>query len=110
MPLYDVSEPLSLHLKFSHNFHQDIRRIGSVTDIQILGEMTPACPLHLLEIDIAHLGWGKPTSSPSSDSFAGAPQVDGVLICYDATAQSSFTHVEDLLSKFLSAFFTSRMT
>jgi hypothetical protein len=78
----------------------DVRRIGQVTDIEILGEMTPSCPLHLLEVDIGNLGWNQPTSPPNNNSSAGAPQVDGVLICYDATAQSSFTHVEDLLSKF----------
>jgi hypothetical protein len=61
--------------------------------------MTPSCPLHLLEIDIGNLGWDQPTSHPSNDSSAGAPQVDGVLICYDATSQSSFVHVEDLLSE-----------
>lgn len=63
--------------------------------------MTPSCPLHLLEVDIHNLGWDQPTSPPNNDSSAGTPQVDGVLICYDATVQSSFTHVEDLLSKFI---------
>jgi len=61
--------------------------------------MTPSCPLHLLEIDIGNLGWDQPTSHSSNDSSAGAPQVDGVLICYDATSQPSFAHVEDLLSE-----------
>lgn len=61
----------------------------------------PSCPLHLLEVDIAHLGWEQSTAFVNKDSSAGIPQVDGVLICYDATAQSSLKHVEDLLSKLL---------
>jgi hypothetical protein len=62
--------------------------------------MTPSCPLHLLEVDIAHLGWEQSTTFSNGHSSAGAPKIDGVLICYDAAAQSSFTHVEDLMSKF----------
>ena len=67
--------------------------------MKILREMPLSCPLHLLEIDIGDLGWDQPMSHSSNDSSAGAPQVDGVLICYDATSQSSFVHVEDLLSE-----------
>jgi hypothetical protein len=63
--------------------------------------MTPSCPLHIFEVDIADLGWDHPTAHLNNDSSAGAPHVDGVLICYDATAQSSFTHVEDLLSEYI---------
>jgi hypothetical protein len=68
--------------------------------------MTPSCPLHILEVDISDLGWDQPTSPPSNDSSAGAPQVDGVLICYDATTPSSFTRVEDLLSESIAIIYT----
>ena len=76
----------------------DVRRIGMVTDIEILGEMTPTCPLHILEIDIAHLGWDDSIVA-DNDTSMSTPQVHGVLVCYDATSQSSFSHVEDLLSE-----------
>lgn len=70
-----------------------------VTDIEILGEMTPTCPLHILEIDIAHLEWDDSSTVANNDTSMSTPQVHGVLVCYDATSQSSFTHVEDLLSE-----------
>lgn len=71
-----------------------------MTDIEILGEMTPTCPLHILEVDIAHLGWNNSSTYANNDLSMSTPQVHGVVICYDATSQSSFTHVEDLLSEY----------
>ena len=49
--------------------------------------------LRVIEVDLAEL---KLLNSSSSVWPESAPQIDGVIICYDASDAQSFTHVEKL--------------
>jgi GTPase SAR1 family protein len=68
------------------------RRVGRVTH----NENSPDCPLHVLEVEASICNLD---NSDSKGPFwpEGAPRVDGVLICYDASDEESFTPVENLL-------------
>jgi len=71
----------------------DTRRIGRI----IHNEDNPDCDLHILEV-----GTSVPRVHPSSKKGSlfwpdGAPPVDGVIICYDASSRLSFGPVEELL-------------
>lgn len=72
--------------------NSDTRRIGQIGR----NENNPDCPLHVLEVEAS-------TSSIDVSKDAvwpdGAPSVDGVLICYDASDEVSFRPVENLLRK-----------
>lgn len=78
------------------------RRVGRVDEIIIDDEVFPfARILHILEVDIDSLKLESDIKSqlpPLATGFAG-PQVDGVMICYDASSTSSFVYIESLVRR-----------
>lgn len=59
----------------------------------------PDCSLYVIEIDIV----ASRLDPPPSKAIAwpeGTPRVDGVIICYDASDEASFSPVESLLGEF----------
>ncbi|KAG7099241.1 hypothetical protein E1B28_001104 [Marasmius oreades] len=86
---YDLSEP-SLPLPGANPSIRYTRRTGRVTQ-----EDGSDCPLTVIEVDITD-AMLESSISPV-DNLPEALKVDGVIICYDASVESSFTPVEDLL-------------
>lgn len=85
---YDLSAPSSLGpspspLRFT-------RRIGRIRQAEDLSD----CLLHVIEVDMAPTNVGLPPI-PEGD-----PPINGVVICYDSSDQSSFQPVENLLSEY----------
>lgn len=70
-------------------FPLDISRLGRVNQGP---NMTG--PLRVLEADLSEFCLDDPSSKVWPDF---APRVDGVIVCYDSSSLSSFTHVERLV-------------
>lgn len=73
--------------------HSDAYR---TTRVPIAGP-APDRLLRTLEIDIAALDLNQTESLKLLP--LGVPSVDAVMVCYDVSDESSFGHVEDVLSK-----------
>uniref|UniRef100_A0A0W0G3J5 Ras GEF n=1 Tax=Moniliophthora roreri TaxID=221103 RepID=A0A0W0G3J5_MONRR len=86
---YDLSEP-STPLPGANSSIRYTRRVGRVAQ-----EDGSDCPLNVIEVDITD-SMLESSISPV-DNLPEALKVDGVIICYDASVESSFTPVEDLL-------------
>ncbi|EEB92382.1 hypothetical protein MPER_09117 [Moniliophthora perniciosa FA553] len=86
---YDLSEP-SASLPGANSSIRYTRRVGRVAQ-----EDGSDCPLNVIEVDITD-SMLESSISPV-DNLPEALRVDGVIICYDASVESSFTPVEDLL-------------
>ncbi|KAF9270242.1 ras GEF [Marasmius fiardii PR-910] len=86
---YDLSEPTP-PLPGANASIRYTRRTGRVTQ-----EDGSECPLTVIEVDITD-NMLESSISPI-DNLPEALKVDGVIICYDASVESSFTPVEDLL-------------
>ena len=74
------------------NLNPDTRRTG-----RLAHEDGSNCPLNVIEVDITD-SMLESSISPV-DNLPEALRVDGVVICYDASVEASFTPVEDLLRK-----------
>lgn len=59
----------------------------------------PDCSLYVIEIDIVASRLDPPPSKATAWP-EGTPRVDGVIICYDASDEASFSPVESLLGEF----------
>lgn len=67
----------------------DTSRVGNIPQNQ-----SPAGTLRVLEVDLTELKLSNPSNSVWPES---APNVDGVIVCYDASNEKSFVHVEKLI-------------
>ena len=70
-------------------FPTDTSRLGKINQGP---NMTGS--LRVLEVDLADFHLDDPSSKVWPDC---APRVDGVIVCYDSSSLSSFTHVERLV-------------
>ncbi|KAL0571812.1 hypothetical protein V5O48_010142 [Marasmius crinis-equi] len=86
---YDLSEP-SAALPGARPSIRYTRRTGRFTH-----EDGSSCPLNVIEVDITD-AMLESSISPV-DNLPEALKVDGVIICYNASVEASFTPVEDLL-------------
>ncbi|KAJ8084022.1 hypothetical protein PM082_002789 [Marasmius tenuissimus] len=86
---YDLSEP-SAPLPGASPSIRYTRRIGRIAQ-----EDGSDCPLNVIEVDVTD-AMLESSISPV-DNLPEAPRVDGVVICYNASLEASFTPVEDLL-------------
>ena len=86
-------------------FCRELRSIGYIrdftlfsTDTSRLGKINQGPnmtgSLRVLEADLSEFHLDDPSSKVWPDS---APRVDGVIVCYDSSSLSSFTHVERLV-------------
>lgn len=73
----------------SHNALLDVSRTGKIAQNQ-----NPAGILRVIEVDLPDL---KLTSASTTFWPESAPRIDGVIVCYDASDEQTFTHVEQLI-------------
>lgn len=83
-----LARSFSCHVIFLRT-STDTSRVGKIPQ-----NASPAGTLRVIEVDLAELKLSNPNSSVWPDS---APNVDGFIVCYDATSEKSFAHVEKLI-------------
>ncbi|KAF4605237.1 hypothetical protein EYR40_004020 [Pleurotus pulmonarius] len=88
-----LQEPVILQGASTNNtWSRYTQRVGRASR----NDSHPDCSLYVIEIDIVASRLDPPPSKATAWP-EGTPRVDGVIICYDASDEASFTPVESLL-------------
>lgn len=81
----------------SSSLATDSYRVG-----KLVHDADALLPLRVLEIDIAALDLTQLRAVSLCPD--GVPPVDGLVICYDASRETTFSRVADLIREFLSSY------
>lgn len=83
----------NISVLYAHFYAQDSYRVGHFVG----HDSESRIPLRVLEVDIASLDLSQTKFKATQVCPDGVPPVDGLVICYDASREQTFSYVADLI-------------